>query len=409
MSKSFANYWIPHRWLKVADVVQRFESVHVQELKTSKPGDSDMKPLAVAAWSMLTPLGEDEATIEALFERRSAFSPQPSPWKLRNDRAAVVPARPAHAARDGQWQRYLGTYVSRKVLEALSIDVSKPCDRCAFVFATSYGHLIDDAGTDTMSTWARDCVHSLGCDLQPIVVGSGCSSGADALAVAAAMLDCEAIDRAIVVAVDIVTPAKRIAHSVLGTMTASSHKPFDINRSGMLLGEASAAVVLMRSRDCREHRGELIGIGASNDAFGLTSPDSSGLSVRLALDRALRAAGLTYNDLALYLAHGTGTQLNDELEAKVVEEVFADNEMLTIVGTKGALGHSLGACGLVEFILLLQMLNRRLAPAVVGLTNPIGCIAARFPGSEGRSLVSPYGVSVTLGFGGFNTAVIARA
>jgi len=368
-----------------------------------------MKPLAVAAWSMITPLGEDDATIDALLDRRSAFSAQKSDWKLRNALAAVMPERPSHATRDGQWQRYLGTTVIRKVLDALSLDILKKQDRCAFVFATSYGHLIDDPGDDTMSTWAKDCVRSVGSDLDPIVVGSGCSSGSDALAVAAAMLDCGTIDTAIVVAVDIVTAAKRLAHSTLGTMAVDHQKPFDIGRSGILLGEAAAAVVLMRSEDCREHRGELVGVGASNDAFGLTSPDPSGLSVRLALDRALLAAGLTCNDLALYLAHGTGTQLNDELEAKVVEEVFADNEMLAIVGTKGALGHSLGACGLVEFILLLQMLNRQLAPATVGLTDPIGSISARFPVPEGRLLSGPYGVSVTLGFGGFNSALIARA
>ena len=368
-----------------------------------------MKPLAVAAWSMITPFGEDDATIDALFEQRSAFSPQASHWKLRNTQTAVVLERPTHAARDGQWQRYLATRVIRKVLDTLSIDLQKTRDRCAFVFATSYGHLIDDAGSDMMSTWAKDCVRSVGCDLDPIVVGSGCSSGSDALGVAAAMLDCGTIDTAIVVAVDIVTAAKRIAHSTLGTMTASDHMPFDVSRSGMLLGEASAAIVLMRSVDCLESRGELIGIGASNDAFGLTSPDPSGLSVRLALDRALLAAELTYSDLALYLAHGTGTQLNDDLEAKVVEEVFANNEMVTIVGTKGALGHSLGSCGLVEFILLLQILNRQLAPATVGLTDPIGSISHRFPGPKGRLLTGPYGVSVTLGFGGFNTALIARA
>ncbi len=366
-----------------------------------------MKRLAVAAWSMITPFGEDDATINALFEQRSAFSPQSSPWKLRNNLAAVVPERATHVTSDAQWQRYLATYVTRKVLDALSTDLQR--ERCALVFATSFGHLLDEPGSDTMSTWAKDCVRSVGYDLDPIVVGSGCSSGSDALGVAAAMLDCGTIDTAIVVAVDIVTEAKRLAHSTLGTMAASDHKPFDIGRTGILLGEAAAAVVLERSEDCTEPKGELIGIGASNDAFGLTAPDPSGLSVRLALDRALHAADLTYNDLALYLAHGTATQLNDDLEAKVVEEVFADNEMLTIVGTKGALGHSLGVCGLVEFILLLQMLNRQFAPATVGLTDPIASISARFPGPEGRTLSGPYGVSVTLGFGGFNTALIGFA
>src|SRR3954470_4536484 len=128
-----------------------------------------MKPLAVAAWSMMTPLGEDDATIDALFEQRAAFTPQASYWKLRNPLAAVMPERPLHAARDGQWQRYLATTVTRRVLGGLSIDIQEQRDRCAFVFATSYGHLIDDADDDTMSTWARDCVRSVSSDLDPIV------------------------------------------------------------------------------------------------------------------------------------------------------------------------------------------------------------------------------------------------
>lgn len=368
-----------------------------------------MKRLAVAAWSMMTPLGDEDATIEALFEQRAAFSAQTSPWKLRNTLAAVVRERPADAASDGRWQRYLATSVTRKVMDRLSIDLQRERERCAFVFATSYGHLLDDPGSDTMSTWAKDCVRAVGFDVDPIVVGSGCSSGSDALAVAAAMLDAGTIDTAIVVAADIVTTAKRIAHSTLGTMTAGQPRPFDVHRSGILLGEAAAAVVLRRTEDCRGHRGELVGIGASNDAFGLTSPDPSGLSVRLALDRALFAAGLGYGDLSLYFAHGTGTQLNDELEAKVVAELFADNERLAVVATKGALGHSLGACGLVEFILLLQMLKCGRAPATVGLSDPMASIRARMADPEGCPLDGPYGVSVTLGFGGFNTALIARA
>lgn len=367
-----------------------------------------MKPLAVAAYSMMTPLGDEDATLDALMAQRAAFSAGISPWKLRNPLAAVVKERSSDAARDGQWQRYLATSVMRKVLDKASVDLRGKRERCAFIFATSFGHLIDDAGEDTMSTWAKDCVRGVGCDVEPIVVGSGCSSGSDAVGVAAAMLDGGTIDTAIVVAVDIVTSAKRIAHSALGTMTTSRPMPFDTHRGGMLLGEASAAVALRRSEDCPDHRGELVGVGAANDAHGLTSPDPSGLSVRLAIERALRGAGLTYGELALYFAHGTGTQLNDEVEAKVIEQLFADNASLVVVGTKGALGHSLGACGLVEFILLLQMVNRRRAPATVGLTDPIDGIRARVPGPEGGALGGPYGISVTLGFGGFNSALIAR-
>jgi len=98
----------------------------------------------------------------------------------------------------------------------------------------------------------------------------------------------------------------------------------------------------------------------------LTSPIHRACRSALRWSGLFLAAGLTYDDLALYLAHGTGTQLNDDLEARIVEDVFAKNDMLTIVGTKGALGHCLGACGLIEFIILLQMLKRRLAPPTSG-------------------------------------------
>ena len=368
-----------------------------------------MTPLAVVAWSMITPLGDTDATVEALFAGRSGFVPVPSHAKLRNSLAAVIAERPSHAVREGAWQRHLATRVLRDVLASAAIDPTELGRRCALVFATSFGHLLDDGDGETMSTWARDCVRSLPCDLEPIVVGSGCSSGSDAIAVAAAMLDSGAIDVAIVVAVDIVTTAKRLAHSTLGTMAVDHVRPFDVRRSGMLLGEGAAALVLARRDERLRHRAELLGVGASNDAFGLTAPDPSGLSVRLALARALLAAGLGHGDLALYLAHGTGTQLNDELEAGIVAEVFAGNDALAVVGTKGALGHSLGVCGVIELIVLVELLNRRRAPPTVGLAQPIECVAARFPGPDGRPLAGPHGVSVTLGFGGFNTAIVARA
>lgn len=366
-----------------------------------------MMPLAVAASSTVTPLGDCDQTLRALFEHRSGFGNHPSPFALRNTRAALIPDRPAEAASDRRWQRLLGTRVLRTVIAAAP-SVWRPGERrCAVVFATSYGHLMDDRGADTMSSWARDCTRGAGCDLEPVVVGSGCSSGADALGVAAAMLDSGIVDAAAVVAVDIVTAAKRMAHSALGTMTPDEHRPFDVNRNGMLLGEGAAAVLLARSTDWGG--GELLGIGASNDAYGLTAPDPSGLSVRLALDRALGAAGLGYEDLSLYLAHGTATKRNDELEALVIEQAFAAQDGPVVVGTKGALGHSLGACGLIEFNLMLRMLATRRAPGTVGLVEPIPRIAGKLARAGGQALLGGVGVSVTLGFGGFNTALIARA
>ena len=368
-----------------------------------------MGPIAVRAWSMITPLGTDDETLAALFKGCSGFSARPSSHTLRSTLAASIPHRPRRATTDKAWQHHLAVTVGRATLAKAGINVGSMGQRIAFVFATSYGHLLDDPNADTMSTWAGECARSLGSDADPVVVGSACSSSADAIGMAAALLDAHMADLVVVIAVDIVTEAKRLAHSMLGTLTDGRHTPFDVARSGMLLGEAAAAAVLGRAADGRPNEGELVGAGASNDAAGLTAPDRSGASVRLAMDRALLSSGLSLDDLSLYLAHGTATILNDEVETKVLVDLFGARDDLVVLGTKGALGHSLGACGLVEFIILLGTLNAGAVPATVGLVNPIPEIAGRFPTQETRALSSAYGVSVTLGFGGFNTALIARA
>jgi 3-oxoacyl-[acyl-carrier-protein] synthase II len=253
--------------------------------------------------------------------------------------------------------------------------------------------LLDHPGDDTMSTWARDCSARLGFEQEPLVVGSGCSTGADAIGLAAALLDSHAVDAALVVAADIVTDGKRLAHSLLGTMTSETARPFDQVRSGMLLGEAAGALVMLRKNDCPAARRELIGVGAANDADGLTTPDSSGLSVRLAIERAMHGAGLAPRDIALYLAHGTGTELNDSLEATIIAELFADHQDLTVMGVKGAIGHTLGACGVVEFLLMLEALDRGLATPTPGLEKPIAGIAERFAGLGGRQIKQCCGAS----------------
>ena len=368
-----------------------------------------MEPLAVIASAMRTPLGDAEATYAALLDGKDAFRHLQCAWPLRNDLVAVLPNHPPDRSSWGAWQRQLGTDVARQVLDFASDIQGLDLSRCGCVFATSFGHLLDQPGQDTMSSWARDCAEALGFVTPPFVVGSGCSSGADAIALAAALLDRRSFEAVLVVAVDIVTPGKRLAHSLLGTMTPERVRPFDEARSGMLIGEAAGALLLQRSDGRDKPRFELLGVGAANDASGLTAPDPSGLSVRLAIERALLTANLRPHDIALYLAHGTGTGLNDQLEAKVVTECFASHSDLLMMGVKGALGHSLGACGLIEFLLLLQALDCGKVAPVKGLSRPISSVAERLAPAIPRPIAGQCGISVKLGFGGFNSALIARS
>ncbi|WP_123358439.1 beta-ketoacyl synthase N-terminal-like domain-containing protein [Pseudomonas frederiksbergensis] len=364
-----------------------------------------MKSVAVIAKALITPLGNETETLAALFDSKSGIAIHPSKFELRNNHAAVIKSTVKSDTYHHR-QRELALSVGQSVLSEANIDATD--DRLAFIFATSYGHLLDNPGDDTMSTWAIDCARDLGSSIEPIVIGTACSAGSDALGMASALLEDHSYDTVIIIAVDIVTEAKRLAHSGLGTMTDDTPKPFDVERNGMVLGDAAAALVLRRTTDCTSHFGELVGYGASNDASGLTTPDLSGDSVRLAIQRAFKPAKIDAQDISVYLAHGTGTHINDEIESKVIEDIFNQNGRLKILGTKGALGHSLGACGLLEFIILIHVLKKSALPPTVGLSEPMPNIKNRFREDLPVSLHTNTGITVTLGFGGFNTALIAR-
>ncbi|NVN10069.1 beta-ketoacyl synthase N-terminal-like domain-containing protein [Nguyenibacter vanlangensis] len=360
----------------------------------------------VAAWSIATPLGNDEDALAALFAGQCGISRLESPFPLRNDRAGIISSVARNDATLSEWQRQLGKLVGQRAISRAGID---PCDpKTGYVFATSYGHLLDEPGHDTMSSWAEDCVKMLGGLVAPVVVGTACSAGSDALGIASALLAGGQYDAVVVVAVDIVTIAKRLAHSGLGTMTDTTPKPFDIERNGMIVGDAAAAVVLRPLSLCKNSCGVLLGYGASNDAAGLTAPDQSGESVELAIRRALMAASTEINDVSVYLAHGTSTHLNDLVESKVIGKIFPKHSNIKLYGTKGALGHSLGACGLLEFIILVDVLRRRSVPPSVGLTVPIEEVSEYLPLVASAPTSSSIGLSVTLGFGGFNTALLGK-
>ncbi|MFC0708639.1 beta-ketoacyl synthase N-terminal-like domain-containing protein [Azorhizophilus paspali] len=364
-----------------------------------------MGTVAVAGKSLLTPLGDEKATLEALFQSASGITESASKVPLRNNRVAKLRSADEFTSY-GQLQRALALSVATEAITEADLQVEDAGVR--FVFATSYGHLLDQPGSDRMSTWAKDCLRELGAQGEPVVIGTACSAGSDALGVGAALLQDENISAVVVVAVDLVTEGKRLAHSNLGTMSDEIPKPFDIHRSGMILGDGAAAAVLKRAADCANSFGELIGYGAANDAYGVTAPDPTGESVRLAVSRALEAAQADARDISIYYSHGTATRLNDELEASVVNDVFGCNEELFLYGSKGSLGHSLGACGLIEFLLLIKFLELQEIPEVVGHDDPIPAIAHRMPAKNKSRIQGNLGVSATLGFGGFNTALIAR-
>jgi 3-oxoacyl-[acyl-carrier-protein] synthase II len=179
----------------------------------------------------------------------------------------------------------------------------------------------------------------------------------------------------------------------------------------MIPGEGAAFLVLESARSARRRSARistvLRGAGSSNDAAGLTTPDPSGDSIILAVRRCLAASGRTEHDVAVVNAHATGTPINDAVETTSLRKLFARNENRPLVfATKGALGHSLGATGAIEAVSVVLALQERKVPPVHGLDFPIANFPLPLALGESISFSGNAGISLTIGFGGFNTCLL---
>jgi 3-oxoacyl-[acyl-carrier-protein] synthase II len=198
-------------------------------------------------------------------------------------------------------------------------------------------------------------------------------------------------------------------------MSSTTLRAFDVRHDGTLLGEG-AGIVVLETVEGAAARGRtphafLRGVGSANDAAGMTTPDAAGLGARLAIERSLVDGGVAPAEVVVVNAHASGTPLNDATEAAALHAVFGDDGARgpILFGTKGNFGHSLGATGAIEAIATVLALRGGSVPPVYGLEQPDP--AFRFPIPMGsplplRARSASLGLSITLGFGGFDTSLL---
>ncbi|HEY3464435.1 MAG TPA: beta-ketoacyl-[acyl-carrier-protein] synthase family protein [Amycolatopsis sp.] len=360
-----------------------------------------------AAWR--TSLGADRDEVWAdLLAGRSGHRVVPGATVLRSFVAGLLPDGPAEG---GPRERHveLATLTAEAALRdaGLRAEDADP----VLVLGTSLGPHIDDPDPGSLHDWTAEAAKRLGLTRAPVSLSTACSSGSDAIAVAAELLEAGYADVVVAGGVDLLTEGKRLGHSLLGTLSPTLHRAFDTERSGMLPGDGAAYVVLEREESARRRGarplGYLRGWGSTNDAAGMTAPKSDGEAAARAVRRSVEVAGLGLADVAVVNAHGTATVLNDEAEATCLSGLFGDLERPPVVfATKGALGHSLGATGVVEAITLLLALRDRTVPPVLGLTRPMPELRLPVARDAPHAVEGDFGISLTLGFGGFNTCLL---
>jgi len=353
------------------------------------------------AW--LTALGDDlELVWHALLAGRSGLRPVPFSGRLRNELAA--------AAMDGEVppsERLvkMACQTIRRALSSAGREADDP--DVQLVLGTSLGALLDDeVSRRSLSGWSRAVARELGSVAPPIVVSTACSSGSDAILVGAELVRAGAAKYCVCGGADVLTASKRLGHSALSTMSTTQLRAFDVRHDGTLLGEGAGFLVLEHESPLREPLAILRGTGSANDATGMTVADITGLSAGYAMKRSLADANLPWSAIDLINAHGSGTTMNDTTECNAFSALFSQPDRPLVFATKGNFGHTLGTTGAIEAIALVLALRSGQVPPIPGLEQPLPEFPLPLPISQAVCCNAQIGLSLTLGFGGFDTSLI---
>lgn len=237
-----------------------------------------------------------------------------------------------------------------------------------------------------------------------LVVSTACSSSAKVFGTAARMIAAGLCDAAVVGGVDSLCLTTLYGFGSLGLLSASYCRPFDSRRDGISIGEGAGFILLEKpAANSAADAVALLGVGESSDAYHMSSPHPDGLGARLAMESALRDAGLAPGAIDYINLHGTGTPANDTMEDKAVVDLFGRQTRCS--STKGWTGHTLGACGAIEAIISALAIENDFLPGSVNTRDVDPAMSLRYllenePASAHRVMSNAFG------FGGTNCSVV---
>ncbi len=190
-------------------------------------------------------------------------------------------------------------------------------------------------------------------------------------------------------------------------------KPFDADRDGFVMGEGAGFVVLEELEHAKARGAniicEMVGYGATDDAYHITSPIPGGKGGAKAMEFAIKDAGVEPEDITYINAHGTSTKYNDEFETQAIKEVFGETAYkVAVSSTKSMTGHLLGAAGGVEAIVCAKAIKDSFIPATINYKTPDPACDLDIVPNEGREQEVEYAMSNSLGFGGHNATIVFK-
>lgn len=305
-----------------------------------------------------------------------------------------------------------------QILRALGNLIPEQAERCELIMGASCQGDLEGQFVGDPHGCILHYLTSEKPELAPLYKGfisSTCSNGTDVLSMAALLVDQKKHDVIGILAVDCLDQGKLLQHVTLGTQGPDCAKPFDTNRNGTSFGEGGGFAIVANASGLEKLQAQRVynirGFGMSCDANPVTVPDENGAVPSLAISRALGAAELSPADIGYINAHASGTLLNDKIESIAYRKVFGNAlDNIGVSGTKGAIGHLLGATGLVEAIVTCWSLSAKCAPGTVGLKDRDAALnIAAIAGGDTRTISRSIGMSTTFGLGSVNSAIVFEA
>ncbi|MDQ0588706.1 beta-ketoacyl-[acyl-carrier-protein] synthase family protein [Variovorax paradoxus] len=390
-----------------------------------------ISPLQISAFTATSAVGVGkEPLAEALEHSRSGlrandFGDAPLPtWIGRVDGLEDIRLPEALASWDCRNNRlaWLGLHADGFPEAVATARARYGASRIALILGTSTSSIGEtelaytqlDAGGLFPASQRRPAVHtphSLAMFVQQVLgltgpsetISTACSSSAKVFASAERLIRLGLADAAVVGGVDTLCGSVLFGFNSLELVSSEPCRPFDAGRKGISLGEAAGFALLERVQDDAAAPLRLLGYGEASDAHHMSTPHPEGLGAERALDEALARAGLAPEAIDYINMHGTASQKNDEVEGALVARRFPARTHAS--STKGFMGHTLGAAGIVESVISLLAIERGLMPGTVNTNQLDAGFGPQIRLAPAHGEVR-YALTNSFGFGGNNCSLV---
>ncbi len=288
--------------------------------------------------------------------------------------------------------------------------IKNPDERTILIISSTKGNisLLETSGdpfskaqTISLTSSAEKIATHFQFTTKPLVISNACISGLLALITAKRLLESGAFDTAVVAGADEISSFIFSGFQSFQALSDEICKPFDISRKGINLGEGAATIILSTDK---KYTGNirLSGGAVRNDANHISGPSRTGVELFLAIQKAMKEAGLGADEIDFISAHGTATIYNDEMEAKAIS--LANLQDVPVNSLKGYFGHTLGAAGLIETIITKQTMLESLVIPTPGYLES-GVSEKINVCSQLTTIPIRNSLKTASGFGGCNAAI----